>query len=319
MKRGILLFSLLLLCFPALAVKTVDVSLKRGQLLLTKRHEGWGKSRCQACHVLNMIHQDAPRIRGIVRKKGFKTCGGCHGDNGTDTRRRCLICHNDRDLPAAPWQTGIHTHDFDRLEDRPLTDGDCLACHHASDMDGEWELDVDLTRFPDAAGFSGPYRHESEFCLTCHNRTHQQPGFEMRGRDYRDPLIAIEDAWRHIDMHGRRAGSGRRTYAGLREPYRYGSVLRCTDCHAMHGTDNPKLILDDSRKSVFLLPFRDQGIGVEIFGIGDYSQLCVLCHQMTVPVEDGLIDTGNGLYGVHEVGADCTLCHTHGRAAQVGL
>ncbi|BCX81500.1 hypothetical protein MIT9_P1078 [Methylomarinovum caldicuralii] len=311
---------IMLLLAAGAAAKGRDVSLAQNQVLLTERHEGWGKARCQACHVLSLIHKNAPHIRGIVRDKGFDTCTGCHGDNGTGARRPCLVCHNDRDLPLSPLQTGTHTHDFDRFEDRPLTDQDCLVCHQAADMDGVWERNVDLTRIPDATGLADPYRHESEFCLRCHNRDHQQPGFALRGLDYRDPLIAIEDDWRHIDTHGYPKGSGQRTYAGLRSPYQYPEVLACTECHAMHGTDNPKLIIDDSRKGAFLLPFRDAGIPVRVFSdIGDYSQLCVLCHQMETPVEDALIDTGNGLYGVHQVGTNCTLCHTHGRAAQVGL
>ncbi len=318
--RGMAVFCLALLAsLPALAVRTIDISAAEGRLILSERHEGWGKSRCQACHVLRMIHKDAPHIRGIVRDKGFDTCTGCHGRNGTGAERRCLICHNGRDLPRSPMQTGAHTHDFDRRHDRPLTDRDCLICHRSADMDGRWELNVDLTRLPDAQGFTDGYRHEAEFCLTCHNRSHPLPGFPIEG-DYRDPIVAIEDDWRYIDKHGYPKGSGQRTYAGLRPPYHYGMTLDCTECHAMHGTENPKLILDDSRKGAFLLPFRDQGVPVKVFtDLGDYSQLCVLCHQMETPVEDALIDTGNGLHGVHEVGTDCTLCHTHGRAAQVGL
>ncbi len=88
----------------------------------------------------------------------------------------------------------------------------------------------------------------------------------------------------------------------------------------MHGTHNPKLILDRSDVGATLLAdhLRFQPILVDIDG-GDYSQLCVVCHAMEAIVEDGAVDTGNGFSGVHEVGTDCTTCHTHGNAVQTGL
>jgi len=52
---------------------------------------------------------------------------------------------------------------------------------------------------------------------------------------------------------------------------------------------------------------------------GDYSQLCVTCHQMQDIVEQGAQNTGNGLSGVHQVGGDCRVCHVHGMAVQTGL
>ncbi|HEB78753.1 MAG TPA: hypothetical protein ENI90_09535 [Methylothermaceae bacterium] len=312
---------LLLCCLfiqSAPAVENRDVSLEAGQLLLTDRHSGWGKSKCVSCHILSRIHQDAPHIRTIVRKKGYKTCTGCHGSNGTDQPRRCLICHNTQDLPFVPQQTGIHQHDFNIDIDQPLEDRHCLVCHQKPDMDGNWEIATDLTDIPDANGLKEPYRHESEFCLRCHNRFHQQPGFPVRSRSLQDPLTMIADTWRHMDEHGIPSGSGKRIYAGLRPPYRYGVTLACTDCHAMHGTDNPKHIIDNSSKGAFALEIRDDGIGVEVYG-GDYSQLCVLCHEMKQPLEDALLDTGNGLSGVHRVGDDCRLCHTHGKPGMTGL
>ncbi len=313
---------LLLCCLliqSAPAVENRDVSLEAGQLLLTKRHSGWGKSKCVSCHILSRIHDGAPHIRSIVRKKGFETCTGCHGSNGTDRPRRCLICHNRQDLPFSPQQTGTHQHDFNIDIDQPLEDHHCLVCHQASDMDGNWELGIDLTYFPNANGLQEPYRHESEFCLRCHNRFHQQPGFPVRSRSLQDPITMITYTWRHMDEHGIPSGSGKRIYAGLRPPYRYGVTLACTDCHAMHGTNNPKHIIDNSSKGAFALEIRDQAIPVQVIDHGDYSQLCVLCHEMKQPLEDALVDTGNGLSGVHRVGDDCRLCHTHGKPGMTGL
>ena len=47
-------------------------------------------------------------------------------------------------------------------------------------MDGVREADIDLT-YAKKSVFSIdlPYRNGVEFCLRCHNETHQQAGFEM--------------------------------------------------------------------------------------------------------------------------------------------
>jgi hypothetical protein len=181
-------------------------------------------------------------------------------------------------------------------------------------MNGVFDLKQDLTAFS-----ADPYQTLTDFCLSCHNHTHQQAGYEMPNKHKRDPLVAMELNYNMLDKHGYPKGSGQRTYFGLRQGYQYASVVECSDCHAMHGTQNPKLIIDSSskgaRKLVDKTPY-----SVKIIN-GDYSQLCVLCHQMKIPVEEANLDTGNGLSGVHETGTDndCRLCHTHGRAVQTGL
>ena len=323
----------LMLSVSAVFAGTLDVSLAKNNLILTARHGGdgsaWGMPNCKGCHVLTVIHKKAPKIRDIVEDKGYSTCSGCHGSNGTGLAKRCGICHNAQDLPAKPFQTGAHQHDFKVKRTRPLADKDCQTCHKSSDMDGQFELNVDLTRFRDAAGQRSGYKTESEFCTRCHNRSHQQPGFRIRNKDLKDPLVAMEDNYAFIDMHGWPQASGVRTYAGLREGgYRYGDVkpVNCTDCHAMHGTRNSKLILDDSRKGMVKLnrAFRFQPPkNIEVFDTAEivvngknYAQLCVMCHDMQTIVEDGALDTGNGLSGVHDVRRDCTECHVHGGGAQ---
>ncbi len=327
----------LLLCFvlPAILLsacgggsegQTNKVSQSAGNLMLDASHGGdgyaWGLADCSTCHALQVIHGRVDLIRDIVRRKGYSTCTGCHGRNGSSESepRRCNICHNGADLPQTPLLTGQHAHGFVSARAGSLDDGQCIVCHLASDMDGRFELDQDLTRFPDAAENYSNYENKSEFCLRCHNRDHQQPGFEITGREYDDPLIAVEDAFRFIDKHGQMEGSGTRTYAGLRSGYAYRSVVDCTDCHTMHGTDNDKLIIDNSLKGVTQL---DQQVRSRPYSIitpgGNYSQLCVLCHQMAVILDAGDEDTGNGLSGVHEVNSDCRLCHTHGEAVQAGM
>jgi hypothetical protein len=144
----------------------------------------------------------------------------------------------------------------------------------------------------------------------------------MQGESYADPLVAMEDDYRYIDYHGWRDGSGEGTYHGLRSGYRYPQLLACSDCHALHGTMNEKLIIDNSVKGASLLDgeqFLENEYTIAINQQGDYSQLCVICHEMTLLADEGDLNTGNGLSGVHSVGQDCRPCHTHGEASQVGL
>lgn len=303
---------------------TRHVSLHTGQLLLDASHgeqgSAWGLEDCAACHPVARIHRRATTIRGIVKDKGYASCAGCHGGNGTAVERKCSICHNPADLPAAPWTDGAHSHNFISGAKGGLGDAHCVTCHQDSDMDGRFEPQRDLSALPDALGRAIPPPTVHEFCLRCHNRDHQQPDFPLTDLDFRDPLIAMEDNYHFIDQHGEREGSGERTYTGLRAGYGYQSTVACTDCHAMHGTNNHALIIDNSRKGVSLL---DPALRRHAYGVntqdGDFSTLCVLCHLMEVTLDAGGADTGNGLAGVHEVGVDCRPCHSHGEAVQAGL
>jgi nitrate/TMAO reductase-like tetraheme cytochrome c subunit len=303
-------------------------AMSSGDLLLTGRHGGdgsaWGRTNCASCHFLGRLHTQAPRIRTIVRAKGFATCAGCHGNNGANLSRPCLICHNSQDLPAAPRQGGRHKHDFKVGKSRALGDRQCLSCHLKPDMDGAFELNVDLTPLKDHQGRLTPYENVSDFCLRCHNRDHQPRGVNIQPRpEYglNDPLTAMEDNYTYLDRHGLINGP-RGPYDGLRESrYRYGQTVACTDCHAMHGTRNEKLILDDSRKGVTGLKpaFRQRPFRVRVRH-GNAAQLCVLCHSMDDPsIEQGMQDTGNGLAGVHDVTSNCSECHTHGEPVKGGL
>lgn len=299
-----------------------------GNLLVTRTHGGdgsaWGKANCKSCHQMVSIHQGAPKIRDVVKREGYGTCTGCHGRNGTDQPRRCTVCHNKTDLPDKPMLSGTHRHDFSVGQTLPLNDWQCTVCHAKSDMDGNFELDVDLTPLKDRLGEVSSYTSQSDFCLRCHNRGHQPPGVKIKARPkygINDPLTAMEDNYEHLDKHGEADGL-QGPYIGLRENgYRYPDVVECTDCHAMHGTRNKKLILDDSRKGVTRLSpeLRLQAFPV-IVRKGNYAQLCVLCHSMERPeIDEGRRDAGNGLSGLHDVTSDCTQCHTHGEPIQGGL
>ena len=283
----------------------------------------WGLPDCSACHLVEQIHAGASATtRSMTIDKGYATCTGCHGSNGSGEPRRCLLCHNGTDMPASPHLDGTQSHNFSADALGGMADADCLICHVASDMDGAFELERDLTPIADAMQLYPPYNSEADFCTRCHNRDHQQPGFEMV-TDYDDPLIAIEDSYRYVDQHGEVDGTGARTYAGLRSDYIYPSEVKCSDCHAMHGTNNSGLIIDNSAKGASRLDLSLPELAAHPFSVvatgGEYSQLCVLCHQMAVILDDGAVDTGNGLAGVHEVGSDCSTCHSHGEAVQAGL
>ncbi len=321
----------LLFCFFLLLLTACDSTTSTSSdapsdtdLFLDTTHGGggaaWGLKNCDACHAIAFIHQNEGGIREIVKDNGFDTCAGCHGSNGTDAPRQCIICHNDNDLPDAPVQSGSHKHDFIATADNALQDKQCLDCHYASDMDGVFEINRDLTRYPDANGVNSPYASGADFCLRCHNRDHQQADFPITDKAFDDPLIAIEDTYTLVDKHGEINSAGTGTYAGLRTDYSYGSRVECTDCHAMHGTDNINLFIDQSYKGVSKLDsvIRDLPNSVQVSS-DDYSQLCVLCHDMETLQEQGDVDTGNGLSGVHITGGSCIECHSHGEAVQAGL
>lgn len=319
-----LLFCCLLLLLAACDGNTNTDSSSDTDLLLDTSHGGggaaWGLENCDACHAIAVIHQNEDGIREIVKDKGHDTCAGCHGSNGTDAQRQCIICHNDKDLPDAPIQSGSHKHDFVANADLGLQDKQCLDCHYASDMDGVFEINRDLTRYPDANGINSPYASGADFCLRCHNRDHQQTDFPILDKAFDDPLIAIEDTYTLVDKHGEVNSAGTGTYAGLRADYIYGSRVECTDCHAMHGTDNIKLFIDQSDKGSSKLDPAIRGLPYSVHISGDdYSQLCVLCHDMDTLQDQGNVDTGNGLSGVHITGRSCIECHSHGEAVQAGL
>lgn len=306
-----------------MAVNTIDVSLEKQQLLLTPRHGGdgsaWGKETCSACHFKDRIHSEAPLIKGIVIDVGFSSCTGCHGQNGTDAPRRCTVCHNEQRLPTSPILLGTEKHDFSVNESHVLNDQNCVTCHHSSDMNGQFEFEIDLSSFSENGE---PNKSGVEFCLDCHNQSHQQPGFEIQARFANDPLVKIETQYSAIEKHGFLAGTEEGVYSGLRKggDYRYGDVVECTDCHAMHGTHNPKLIIDRTDKGATRLSASLRELPVLInVGNGDYSQLCVTCHSMNELQDQANRDAGNGLTGIHVVGVNCSQCHAHSLVPQEGL
>ncbi len=369
-----------------------DVSQTGGNLTLSKSHgggEGWGKTKCSSCHALFRLHDTVPKIKTLVEKTGFGSCAGCHGKNGTSIKQQCVICHNNTVMPGVPHRTGKHRHDYSLLRTKPTTDEQCLGCHDASDMDGRFELNQDLTLYKDGNGQSGPYTNISEFCVRCHTESNPNKKYPIKHAGRRDQALRAETDYRLIDKHGVKDGLGDGAnsvnevgalYYGLRsDQYSYHSIVECVDCHTMHGTTNASnLIIDDSRKAKF---FHDENtrrkgfsrkLGhvkikvwddiefisnpaedgppslsniidcsvVKMQKNGNYSQLCVLCHDMKnrppekqlseneLSLMGGHCDTGNGLSGVHfnertdedpDKDSSCLACHYHGRSGISGL
>lgn len=311
----------------------------------------WQLAQCDACHLMADIHQQPQQlnIQAMVKDKGYQSCIGCHGDNGTEQQRPCLVCHNNHDLEQTPKHSGKLSHNFianfsqnnanetsSTVSENTLTDQQCLDCHIASDMNGTFDINIDLTRFIDEHQQQTAYQDSSDFCLRCHNQNNQQQGFEIENKDYQNPLVAMKTNYQHIDFHGAVNGIGKRTYSGLREGYQYQSKVQCIDCHAMHGTHNEKLIIGNAQMGAYQLSHttlgqslpqdmpltrnKAQRLSIEVTTTqGDSSQLCVLCHQMSEILDDGYKDTGNGLSGVHYTGQECRSCHQHGMATQTGL
>lgn len=320
----------IILCWMMyLCLWTTNIQIAHSESLLLTDHHGesgaaWGLKQCDSCHLLNMIHSGAKsELRYLVQSKGYQSCTSCHGENDIESTldtRQCKICHNAEELPLIPQTSGYRSHSFFSNGPDTLKDSDCVICHEASNMDGTFDPKQDLTPFLDASGTSQYANSVQEFCLRCHNREHQQPGYPISAEDYRDPVISMSNNYRYIDMHGEPRGSGQRTYAGLRQGYRYGTQVACTDCHAMHGTHNKKLLIDNSLVGVSGLQqsLRKLSIPIAIHN-GNTAQLCVLCHAMTNMVEQGDLDTGIGLTGVHSIEGNCGTCHVHGMAVQTGL
>ncbi len=290
-------------------------------LLLNKNHDdgaAWGLASCSSCHAIAGLHSDVDWVRTVVLKKGYGSCTGCHGSNGTPQERQCDICHNEIDLPESLDRSGTHRHNFRVQGQNISTEQSCVVCHKASDMNGVFDPKIDLSAIPNASGVVTSSASNTEFCLSCHNRHQQQGDFQFVDKAFDDPLIAMRDNYRFIDVHGEKSGDGEGIFRGLRGLYEYASMVECVDCHVMHGTDNSSLIIDRVSKGAKLLVSDMSDIHVSTEN-GNLAQLCVVCHLMDQPQDSADHDTGNGLAGVHQSDGECLSCHSHGEAIQVGL
>lgn len=157
--------------------ETAEVTQGSGSILLSKAHGGEGAAAglpsCESCHPLSVIHANAgSAVRDKVMGKGYGTCMGCHGDNGTGNKRECLVCHNETDMPDLPDQSGHYSHTFVAGSVGKISDEGCLYCHASTNMNGKFELNVDLAKLGDAQGNYTPYDSVNDFCTRCHTNGH---------------------------------------------------------------------------------------------------------------------------------------------------
>ncbi|MFU8819794.1 MAG: hypothetical protein ACNA74_08755 [Desulfurivibrio sp.] len=289
---------------------------------------------------LENAHARVPRIRvslenlaATIGSEAQRSCLACHDTNGLDSAglRECLICHgSEAIIPGAGMFGGQHAHTITNPGGPALGDADCVICHNRSDMNGVFELNVDLSSFAGAA-----YGSINDFCLACHDfdgatldgievilpppLRFPEPQGPQFG-DLRQTFLGIgttEERRATADIHGFRAGSNpedKPPVSGEPNSYRPGygvdMMLACTDCHLVHSSANHYLITNTGASASQLAaddPTRNAGVAVSE---RNFEQLCAVCH--TNPAGP---DLGNGLRGsLHGAGypGDCVSCHYHG-------
>jgi hypothetical protein len=65
---------------------------EEGLVITPSEHpDGWGRADCEACHVLQVVHQrecsdgvDYLELEEIVMVDGYDSCHECHGANGVE-------------------------------------------------------------------------------------------------------------------------------------------------------------------------------------------------------------------------------------------
>jgi hypothetical protein len=71
----------------------VPIGLSEEGLIVTpaEHPDGWGREDCEACHVLEVVHQrecttgvDYLYLDELVMMDGYEVCGDCHGTNGVE-------------------------------------------------------------------------------------------------------------------------------------------------------------------------------------------------------------------------------------------
>ncbi len=305
---------------------------------------GWARQDCLLCHPMTkveVVHGRVPAIKNSLIRLAARldsgaqgACLACHDTNGLEpaTSRRCLICHGDNQVVAGAAKfSGEHQHTISDPGGAGLKDGECLTCHHRSDMDGTFDPDVDLTGFGADQDYSG-YGGLNDFCLACHDIS----GVNVGGREILPPPLRFPefpetaeftDLKRTFvgsegdplrltaDIHGfkdGRAAAAKSSGNGYRSGYEDRMVLACTDCHQVHSSANPYLITESGASAAKLAaadPTRSAAIN-----IGDgrrFNELCALCHYH----ESGPV-AANGLreiiHAAGGVSGDCVSCHYHG-------
>lgn len=314
--------------------------------------QGWRRTDCFICHPLVKladIHKRRPAVANSLNALGVnavQACMACHDTNGLSAEeggiRRCLICHGDADVWSKTASSlAVSSGDFQKTNQHDITgsgtlnDAACITCHAWSDMNGVFDLSVDLTNF----GTS--YAAVNDFCLSCHD-VNGAAGIvppSLASNPYLDPARTIftdisrtflgsgateADRKSTADIHGF-ADGGPQLFAFFRTGYSNGMVLQCTECHFVHSSVNPYLITETGNNPLFT-PAGILGVAPRLdpsdpdyaavtqaqvrVTTNRFNQLCAVCH--TNPAGD---DAGNGLKEVAHRGftlTDCTDCHYHG-------
>jgi len=282
--------------------------------------QGWKRKDCFICHPvykLSFNHKRVPNIWKAIEglgKDADRACIACHGTNGLSEEeggvRRCLICHGRDDIMTnASMFSRINQHDIDRNGN--LDDKDCILCHDRPDMNGHFDVNVDLRNL----GIT--YESVNDFCLSCHDINGAMGiippkiRFDTEFTDIRSTFEGVGktagDKRATADVHGAKDGDGQ-IFGQFRGEYKNGMVLHCTECHTTHASDNPYLI----RETGGYAEKADSEGRTASVHVSEYKfdQLCAVCHT-----NPNGVDTGNGLKMVVHTGftvTDCTDCHFHG-------
>lgn len=281
---------------------------------------GWEKERCFLCHSaseLKEIHAYSPSLAVSLSKLGENDTGFClycHGTNGlagvTAESYQCMRCHtNSTIVESAAMFTGKKLHDMNA--DGMLQNADCVVCHAFSDMNGKLDLAVDFSQG------ALEYTDVTSFCLNCHDGNGAfgimpfaltiETDMHNIYSTYNGVGETALERMQTADIHGVQNGSVQR-FAELRGDYAESTEVACLDCHQVHSSDNPYLIIE-SGASATLTDDIAKAAAVEVTE-ENFTQLCAVCHVSAdgAPTDNGLTEV------VHPstYSAVCTDCHYHG-------
>jgi DmsE family decaheme c-type cytochrome len=229
-----------------------------GTAPMTAAHKGYpvAGSDCARCH----DPHSSDRAHGYLRKVAHApfaqgNCQVCHDKAPSLTLHQaapglCLTCH--------PQQSILPEKDADGKPLKahpPVASGMCLTCHepHVSDTEGGLRPDpasvcIACHRAIGTQAMAASYKHPPVAkgeCLSCHQgHTSAQPALLRT-----DQNSLCKSCHEQQAMHAHPMGPE------AKDP-NTGEPVRCTSCHAVHGSDFPSLMPKDE------------------------SQMCLGCHQL---------------------------------------
>ena len=280
-----------------LAALTIDVPAQKSA----------GVKTCMDCHG-KVVEKKVPH------KPVTEGCGKCHTSNGKKhpledvagftltlkVPQLCFSCHENKYQDA-------HVH-------RPVTDGDCGACHDAHSSNEKHLTSIlppkqcyfchtDLKDSVAKASLVHGAMNDSLTCLRCHN-PHATP---------EKKLLISEEKTLCFSCHNKPIKKDKRTIQNMKHfietsKYVHGTIDNngCAVCHNPHASDNGNLLRASFPSSNYA-PGKKE----------NYNQCFPSCHESTM-IEDSVSrETGfrNGsknlhyLHVVKEKGRSCTNCH----------